>query len=62
METELTISQKQIDNLLNTIIEDLTNKQTIALNSLDTVVRRYALRLKQFYPFKFLLDIIFLLY
>lgn len=39
LETELTISQKQVDNLLNTIIEDLTNKQTIALNSLDTVVQ-----------------------
>jgi F-type H+-transporting ATPase subunit b len=37
LETELNISQKYIDNLLDTIIKDLLAKRNIALNSLDDV-------------------------
>ena len=33
LETELTVSQKYIDNLLDTITKDLLNKKDIALNS-----------------------------
>ena len=39
LDIELNISQKYIDNLLNTIIKDLLNKKEIALNSLDEVVQ-----------------------
>jgi len=39
LETELNISQKYIDNLLDTIIKDLLAKRNIALNSLDDVVQ-----------------------
>merc|ERR1712228_943569 len=39
LETELTISQKYIDNLLDTITADLTDKKNIALNSLDNIVQ-----------------------
>ena len=39
LEVELNISQKYIDNLLDTIIKDLLNKKEIALNSLDEVVQ-----------------------
>ena len=39
LETELNISQKYIDNLLDTITKDLLNKKNIALNSLDTIVQ-----------------------
>jgi F-type H+-transporting ATPase subunit b len=39
LEIELTISQKYIDNLLNTIIKDLANKKALALNSLDNIVQ-----------------------
>jgi F-type H+-transporting ATPase subunit b len=38
LETELNISQKNIDNLLETITTDLTIKKDIALNSLETSV------------------------
>ena len=36
---ELDISQKYIDNLLETISSDLLNKKKTALNSLDTIVQ-----------------------
>ena len=39
LETELNISQKYIDNLLDTIQKDLLAKKTIALNSLDDIVK-----------------------
>jgi len=39
LETELTISQKYIDNLLDTITKDLLVKKDIALNSLDKIVQ-----------------------
>lgn len=39
LETELNISQKYIDNLLDTITQDLFVKRDIALNSLDTSVK-----------------------
>jgi len=39
LETELNISQKYIDNLLDTIQKDLLAKKDIALNSLDDIVQ-----------------------
>ena len=39
LETELSVSQKYIDNLLDTITKDLLNKKDIALNSLDEIVQ-----------------------
>jgi len=39
LEIELNISQKYIDNLLDTIIKDLLNKKNVALNSLDEIVQ-----------------------
>jgi F-type H+-transporting ATPase subunit b len=39
LETELNISQKYIDNLLDTIIKDLLAKRNTALNSLDEIVQ-----------------------
>merc|ERR1712231_45998 len=39
LEIELNISQKYIDNLLDTITADLLNKKETALNSLDTIVQ-----------------------
>jgi F-type H+-transporting ATPase subunit b len=39
LETELTISQKYIDNLLDTIQKDLLAKKNMALNSLDEIVQ-----------------------
>jgi len=39
LEIELTISQKYIDNLLDTITKDLLNKKNVALNSLDEIVQ-----------------------
>ena len=39
LETELTVSQKYIDNLLDTINKDLFAKKDIALNNLDDIVK-----------------------
>ncbi len=39
LETELDISQKYIDNLLDTIQKDLLSKKNIALTSLDEIVQ-----------------------
>jgi F-type H+-transporting ATPase subunit b len=39
LEIELNISQKYIDNLLDTITKDLLDKKNTALNSLDEIVR-----------------------
>ena len=39
LETELNISQKYIDNLLDTIQKDLLAKKNMALNSLDEIVQ-----------------------
>jgi len=39
LETELNISQKYIDNLLDTIQKDLLSKKDIALSSLDDIVQ-----------------------
>jgi F-type H+-transporting ATPase subunit b len=43
LETELKISQKYIDNLLDTIQKDLLAKKNIALNSLDDIVKSLCL-------------------
>lgn len=43
LETELNISQKYIDNLLDTIQKDLLAKKTLALNSLDEIVQTLCL-------------------
>jgi F-type H+-transporting ATPase subunit b len=39
LEIELSISQKYIDNLLDTITKDLLAKKNVALNSLDEIVQ-----------------------
>jgi len=39
LEIELNISQKYVDNLLDTIQKDLLAKKAIALNSLDAIVQ-----------------------
>jgi F-type H+-transporting ATPase subunit b len=39
LEIELNISQKYIDNLLDTITKDLLNKKNVALNSLNEIVQ-----------------------
>jgi len=39
LETELTVSQKSIDNLLQKITDDLVDKKITALNSLDSIVQ-----------------------
>jgi F0F1-type ATP synthase membrane subunit b/b' len=39
LEVELKISQKYIDNLLDSIQKDLLAKKEIALNSLDDIVK-----------------------
>ncbi len=39
LEVEVNISQKYIDNLLDTITIDLTEKKNTALNSLDNIVQ-----------------------
>jgi len=39
LDIELNISQKYIDNLLDTITKDLLDKKNTALNSLDTIVQ-----------------------
>jgi F-type H+-transporting ATPase subunit b len=39
LEVELKISQKYIDNLLDTIQKDLLAKKNVALNSLDDIVK-----------------------
>ena len=38
LEVELTISQKYVDNLLDTITQDLLTKKDLAFNSLDNIV------------------------
>lgn len=42
LEVELNISQKYIDNLLDTITKDLLTKKDIALNNLDEIVQSLA--------------------
>ena len=39
LEIEVNISQKYVDNLLDSIQKDLITKKTIALNSLDNIVK-----------------------
>ena len=46
LETELNISQKYIDNLLDTITVDLTNKKNLALNNLDSIVEVLCLKIE----------------
>ena len=46
LEIELNISQKYIDNLLDTITRDLSNKKNIALNSLDNIVQSLCLEIE----------------
>ena len=42
LEVEVNISQKYIDNLLDTITQDLLSKKEIALNNLDEIVQSLA--------------------
>ena len=42
LEVEVNISQKYIDNLLDTISQDLLTKKEIALNNLDEIVQSLA--------------------
>merc|ERR1739838_1121035 len=42
LEVELNISQKYIDNLLDTITKDLLTKKEIALNNLDEIIESLA--------------------
>lgn len=46
LEIELNISQKYIDNLLDTITRDLLTKKNIALNSLDNIVQSLCLEIE----------------
>jgi F-type H+-transporting ATPase subunit b len=46
LEVELNISQKYIDNLLDTITKDLLTKKDIALNNLDEIVQSLALSIE----------------
>jgi F-type H+-transporting ATPase subunit b len=46
LEIELDISQKYIDNLLDTITADLTNKKNLALNDLNSIVEVLCLKIE----------------
>jgi len=46
LEIELDISQKYIDNLLDTITTDLTNKKNLALNDLNSIVEVLCLKIE----------------
>ena len=46
LEVELNISQKYIDNLLDTITKDLLAKKDIALNSLDDIVQSLCINIE----------------
>ena len=46
LELELNISQKYIDNLLDTITKDLLAKKDIAINNLDEIVQSLAVNIE----------------
>jgi len=46
LEVEVNISQKYIDNLLDTITKDLFAKKEIALNNLDEIVQSLAMNIE----------------
>jgi F-type H+-transporting ATPase subunit b len=46
LEIELNTSQKYIDNLLDTMTKDLSNKKDISLNSLDNIVQSLCLEIE----------------
>ena len=46
LEVELNISQKYIDNLLDTITKDLLDKKNTAFNSLDTIVQSLSVEIE----------------
>ena len=46
LDIELNISQKYIDNLLETIADDLLDKKNTALNSLDTIVQSLCIEIE----------------
>ena len=46
LEVELNISQKYIDNLLDTITKDLLTKKEIALNNLDEIIESLCLNIE----------------
>ena len=46
LEIELNISQKYIDNLLDTITKDLLDKKNTAFNSLDTIVQSLSIEIE----------------
>jgi len=46
LDIELNISQKYIDNLLDSITKDLLDKKNTALNSLDTIVQSLCLEIE----------------
>jgi F-type H+-transporting ATPase subunit b len=60
LEVELNISQKYIDNLLDTITKDLLAKKDIALNSLDEIVQSLCENIETRLSLNFLLNVIFL--
>ena len=53
LEIELNISQKYIDNLLDTIQKDFLSKKNIALNSLDEIVQSLCVDIELDYQSKF---------
>ena len=46
LDIELNISQKYIDNLLDTITKDLLDKKNTALNSLDSIVQSLCIEIE----------------
>jgi len=46
LEIELNTSQVYLDKLLDTIVEDLMDKQKTALNSLDTIVQSLCMKIE----------------
>ena len=46
LEIELNTSQAYLDKLLDTIVEDLMDKQKTALNSLDTIVQSLCMKIE----------------
>jgi len=46
LEIELNTSQAYLDKLLDTIVEDLMDKQKTALNSLDTIVQSLCVKIE----------------
>merc|ERR1712157_17884 len=56
LETELNISQKYIDNLLDTIAKELLTKKDIAINSLEEIVQSLCVNIETDYQSKFFVE------